>query len=69
VNAERSANIPGAAVRPKERASVSINYQLSTKNYLFWFMSGLQNGSVTAAAKKLDAKLVALAIHATGTEA
>jgi uncharacterized protein (DUF302 family) len=31
-------------------------------------MSGLQNESVTAAAKKLDAKLIALAIHATGTE-
>ena len=32
-------------------------------------MSGLQNEKVTAAAKKLDAKLIALAIHATGTEA
>src|SRR6266480_1827268 len=31
-------------------------------------MSGLQNESVTAAAKKLDAKLIALAIHATGAE-
>ena len=29
-------------------------------------MSGLQNEKVTAAAKKLDAKLIALAIHATG---
>jgi uncharacterized protein (DUF302 family) len=32
-------------------------------------MSGLQNESVTAAAKKLDAKLIALAIHATSAEA
>jgi uncharacterized protein (DUF302 family) len=32
-------------------------------------MSGLQNEQVTAAAKKLDAKLIALAIHATGAEA
>ncbi len=29
-------------------------------------MSGFQNEKVTAAAKKLDAKLIALAIHATG---
>ena len=29
-------------------------------------MSGLQNEKVTAAAKKLDAKLIALAIHARG---
>jgi uncharacterized protein (DUF302 family) len=32
-------------------------------------MSGLQNENVTAAAKKLDAKLIALAVHATGSEA
>ncbi len=32
-------------------------------------MSGLQNEKVVAAAKKLDAKLIALAIHATGAEA
>jgi uncharacterized protein (DUF302 family) len=32
-------------------------------------MSGLQNEKVTAAAKKLDAKLIALAIHATGADA
>jgi uncharacterized protein (DUF302 family) len=32
-------------------------------------MSGLQNKKVAAAAKKLDAKLIALAIHATGAEA
>jgi uncharacterized protein (DUF302 family) len=31
-------------------------------------MSGLQNKKVAAAAKKLDAKLIALAIHATGTD-
>ena len=31
-------------------------------------MSGLQNEKVTAAAKKLDAKLMALAVHATGAE-
>ena len=32
-------------------------------------MRGLQNNKVTAAAKKLDAKLIALAVHATGVEA
>ena len=32
-------------------------------------MSGLQNEKVAAAAIKLDAKLIALAIHATGAEA
>jgi uncharacterized protein (DUF302 family) len=32
-------------------------------------MSGLKNRKVTPAAKKLDAKLIALAIHATGAEA
>jgi uncharacterized protein (DUF302 family) len=32
-------------------------------------MSGLQNEKVAAAAKKLDTKLIALRIHATGTEA
>ena len=32
-------------------------------------MSGLQNEKVIVAAKKLDAKLIALAIHATGVEA
>lgn len=32
-------------------------------------MSGLQNEKVVSAAKKLDAKLIALAIHATSAEA
>ena len=32
-------------------------------------MSGLQNKKLAAAAKKLDAKLIALAVHATGAEA
>jgi Uncharacterized conserved protein len=32
-------------------------------------MSGLQNEKVASAAKKLDAKLIALAIHATGADA
>jgi uncharacterized protein (DUF302 family) len=32
-------------------------------------MSGLQNEKVAAAAKKLDAKLITLAAHATGAEA
>jgi uncharacterized protein (DUF302 family) len=32
-------------------------------------MSVLGSGEVTAAAKKLDAKLIALALHATGSEA
>jgi hypothetical protein len=32
-------------------------------------MSGLQNEKVVAAAKKLDSKLIALAVHATGAEA
>jgi len=32
-------------------------------------MSGLKNKKVTMAAKKLDAKLIALAIHASGADA
>jgi hypothetical protein len=32
-------------------------------------MSGLHNEKVAEAAKKLDAKIIALAVHATGTEA
>jgi uncharacterized protein (DUF302 family) len=32
-------------------------------------MSLLGNDEVTAAAKKVDAKLIALAVHATGSEA
>jgi hypothetical protein len=32
-------------------------------------MSVLQSDEVMAAAKKLDAKLIALALHATGSEA
>jgi uncharacterized protein (DUF302 family) len=32
-------------------------------------MSGLKNKKVTVAAKKLDSKLIALAVHATGAEA
>jgi uncharacterized protein (DUF302 family) len=32
-------------------------------------MSGLKNEKIAAAAKKLDAKLIALAVHATGAEA
>jgi hypothetical protein len=32
-------------------------------------MSGLKNEKVAAAAKKLDAKLIVLATHATGAEA
>ena len=33
------------------------------------FMSGLKNTKVTVAAQKLDAKLIALAIDATGADA
>jgi hypothetical protein len=32
-------------------------------------MSVLESDEVTAAAKKLDAKLIALAVHATGSDA
>jgi hypothetical protein len=32
-------------------------------------MSGLKNEKVTAAAKKLDAKLIALAVQASGAQA
>jgi hypothetical protein len=35
----------------------------------FSLMSVLQNEKVAAAGKKLDAKLIALAIHATGADA
>jgi uncharacterized protein (DUF302 family) len=44
--------------------TVRLTYDLPSS-----LMSGLQNENVTAAAKKLDAKLIALAVHATGAEA
>jgi uncharacterized protein (DUF302 family) len=44
--------------------TVRLTYDLPSS-----LMSGLQNEKVTAAAKKLDAKLIALAVHATGAEA
>jgi hypothetical protein len=44
--------------------TVRLTYDLPSS-----LMSGLQNEKVTAAAKKLDAKVIALAVHATGAEA
>jgi uncharacterized protein (DUF302 family) len=47
-----------------ESRTTRLSYDLPSS-----LMSGLQNEKLAAAAKKLDAKLIALAIHATGTEA
>jgi uncharacterized protein (DUF302 family) len=44
--------------------TVRLTYDLPSS-----LMSGLQNEKVSAAAKKLDAKLIALAVHATGAQA
>ena len=59
-------NIPVRLVIYEEPASrtTRLTYDLPSS-----LMSGLQNEKVTAAAKKLDAKLIALAAHATGAQA
>ena len=59
-------NVPVRLVIYEEPASrtTRLTYDLPSS-----LMSGLQNEKVTAAAKKLDAKLIALAVHATGAEA
>jgi len=48
----------------KESGTTRLAYDLPSS-----LMSVLGNDEVTAAAKKLDAKLIALAVHATGSEA
>jgi uncharacterized protein (DUF302 family) len=59
-------NVPVRLVIYEEPASrtTRLTYDLPSS-----LMSGLQNEKVTAAAKKLDAKLIALAVHATGAQA
>jgi uncharacterized protein (DUF302 family) len=59
-------NVPVRLMIYEESASrtTRLTYDLPSS-----LMSGLQNGKVTAAAKKLDAKLIALAVHATGAQA
>src|SRR5467141_926847 len=59
-------NVPVRLMIYEEPASrtTRLTYDLPSS-----LMSGLKNKKVTAAAKKLDAKLIALAVHATGAEA
>jgi len=59
-------NVPVRLVIYEEPASriTRLTYDLPSS-----LMSGLQNEKVTAAAKKLDAKLIALAVRATGAQA
>jgi uncharacterized protein (DUF302 family) len=59
-------NVPVRLVIYEEPASRTTRLAYDLPSSL---MSGLQNEKVTAAAKKLDAKLIALAVHATGAEA
>jgi uncharacterized protein (DUF302 family) len=59
-------NVPVRLMIYEEPASrtTRLTYDLPSS-----LMSGLKNKKVTAAGKKLDAKLIALAVHATGAEA
>ncbi len=59
-------NVPVRLMIYEEPASrtTRLTYDLPSS-----LMSGLKNKKVTAAAKKLDAKLIVLAVHATGAEA
>ena len=59
-------NVPVWLMICKEPASrtTRLTYDLPSS-----LMSGLKNRKVAAAAEKLDAKLIALAVHATGAEA
>lgn len=59
-------NVPVRLIIYEEPASriTRLAYDLPSS-----LMSGLKNEKVTAAGKKLDAKLIALAVHATGAEA
>ena len=59
-------NVPVRLMIYEEPASrtTRLTYDLPSS-----LMSGLKNRKVAAAAEKLDAKLIALAVHATGAEA
>ena len=59
-------NVPVRLMIYEEPASrtTRLTYDLPSS-----LMSGLKNEKVTAAAKKLDGKLIALAVHATGAQA
>ena len=59
-------NVPVRLMICEEPASrtTRLTYDLPSS-----LMSGLKNRKVAAAAEKLDAKLIALAVHATGAEA
>jgi len=59
-------NVPVRLMIYEEPASrtTRLTYDLPSS-----LMSGLKNEKVNAAAEKLDAKLIALAVHATGAEA
>ena len=59
-------NVPVRLMICEEPASrtTRLTYDLPSS-----LMSGLKNRKVAVAAEKLDAKLIALAVHATGAEA
>jgi uncharacterized protein (DUF302 family) len=59
-------NVPVRLMIYEDAASrrVRLTYDLPSS-----LMSGLHNERIAAAAQKLDAKLIALAVHATGSEA
>jgi uncharacterized protein (DUF302 family) len=59
-------NVPVRLMIYEEPASrtTRLTYDLPSS-----LMSGLKNKKVATAAEKLDAKLIALAVHATGAEA
>jgi uncharacterized protein (DUF302 family) len=59
-------NVPVRLMIYEEAASrtTRLSYDLPSS-----LMNGLQNEKLTAAAKKLDAKLIALAVHAIGAKA
>ena len=59
-------NVPVRLMIYEEQATrtIRVTYDLPSS-----LMSGLKNEKVTAAAKKLDAKLTALAVHVSGAQA
>src|SRR2546430_8609661 len=59
-------NVPVRLMIYEDAASRTTRFAYDLPSSL---MSGLKNEKVTAAAKELDAKLIALAIHVTGADA
>jgi hypothetical protein len=58
-------NVPSRLMMYEEAVSRTTRLAYDLPSSL---MSGLKNKKVAAAAKKLDAKLIALAVHATGAD-